>query len=163
EPLDDVDAAGGGHVDLPTQAVASEIALLRTVDSLHPVVVTTSNSSQVSLDQVGASPLGPFIQRMPAVPKPVGHPLPTLHLGDVLGLDLYVVTPSTPLEDASVSERIGWKAQALEYWARRASMLGKELWVTEMQAAPWIDTAGFTQDDLAASAQAYRRGGASVV
>jgi hypothetical protein len=97
------------------------------------------------------------------LPKPVGHPLPTLGLGDVLGLDLYVVTPSTPLTDAGAVERIRWKEEALEYWVRRAGSVGKQLWVTEMQASPWNETTGFTADDLVASAHLYRRGGASVV
>jgi hypothetical protein len=162
EPLDDVDSAGG-RVDLSPQEVASEISLLRSFDAVHPVVVTTYNSSHVNLDRVGASPLGSLFQLVPAVPKPVGHPQPTLGLADVLGLDLYVVTPSTPLGDASVGERIAWKAQALDYWAQRAAAQGKELWVTEMQASPWIDTTGFEPEDLLASARAYRRGGASMV
>src|SRR5439155_24319742 len=137
EPLDNVDAGGGGSVDLPAQEVASEISLLRSFDGVHPIVVTTYNSAHVDLDRVGASPLGTLLGYLPTIPKPAGHPLPTLRLADVLGLDLYVVTPSTPLDDAGVNERIRWKAQALAFWARLATAAGKELWVTEMQAAPW--------------------------
>ena len=62
-----------------------------------------------------------------------------------------------------MNERIRWKAQALAFWARLATAAGKELWVTEMQAAPWADSDGFTPGDLVASAQAYRRAGASLV
>jgi hypothetical protein len=136
---------------------------LRTFDGVHPVVVTTYDSSHVDLDRVGASPLAAVYQYLPLIPKPVGHPMPTLGLGDVLGLDLYVVTPSTPLSDAGVAERIGWKEEALEYWVRQADSVGKQLWVTEMQAAPWYETTGFTINDLLASAYLYRHGGASVV
>lgn len=163
EPLDNVDAGPSGRVDLTSQQVAAEISLLRSFDGVHPIVVTTYDSSHVNLDRVGASPFGDLVQHIPLLPKPVGHPLPTLGLGDVLGLDLYVSTPSTPLTDAGVFERIQWKEAALEYWVRRAAAQGKQLWVTEMQAAPWVATNGFTIADLQASAQAYRRGGASVV
>jgi hypothetical protein len=163
EPLDNVDAGPTGRVDLSSDQVEAEIALLRTFDDVHPVVVTTYDSSHVDLDRMGASPLGAIVQRLPLLAKPVGHPLPTLGLGDVLGLDLYVVTPSTPLTDAGAIERIQWKEEALEYWVRRAGSVGKQLWVTEMQAAPWNDTNGFTVADLVASAHIYRRGGASVV
>ena len=61
------------------------------------------------------------------------------------------------------SRRIDWKAQALRFWSAQAERSGKELWVTEMQAAPWNGTGGFTTDDLRASAAAYRDSGAGVI
>jgi hypothetical protein len=95
--------------------------------------------------------------------NPAGHPLDALELGDALGLDVYVVTPSTPLAEASAEKRIDWKAQSLRFWSAKAGQAGKELWVTEMQAAPWTGTDGFSVADLNASALAYRGSGASVI
>ena len=82
--------------------------------------------------------------------------MPALAAGDVLGLDVYVVTPSTPLNEAPAARRIEWKRQALGYWSSVAAQEGKQLWITEMQGAPWQDTPGFTPADLEVSAQAYR-------
>ena len=86
-----------------------------------------------------------------------------LQLGDVLGLDVYVVTPSTPLSEDSAIERIGWKAETIEYWAHKARASGRSLWLTEMQAGPWANAPGFTTTDLVLSADLYRDRGASLV
>src|SRR6202165_1056879 len=83
-------------------------------------------------------------------------------MGDTLGLDLYVVTASTPLDVVTVSTRIAWKEEALDYWESQAQKHGRALWVTELQASPWIGTTGFRADDLIASALAYRGHGVSV-
>jgi hypothetical protein len=83
-------------------------------------------------------------------------------MGDTLGLDLYVVTDSTPLDTNSASTRIAWKEESLDYWQSQASKNGRALWVTEMQATPWIGTTGFTTSDLLSSALAYRGHGVSV-
>jgi hypothetical protein len=95
-------------------------------------------------------------------PKAVGHPETALRAGDVLGLDAYVVTPTTPLDQASAQQRITWKAGALAYWAQRAAAANKPLWITEMQAAPWLGAPGFTAQDLIQSARVYSRLGASL-
>jgi hypothetical protein len=93
----------------------------------------------------------------------VGHPKPALELGDILGLDVYVATPSTPLDDASVTERIGWKAATLAYWADQGVQSGKEVWVTEMQGSTWNGDPSFGPEDLLESAQQYSGTGVSAV
>ena len=162
EPLDRVRTDWDGQVTIPSSVIASELELLRAIDAGHRVVVTTFNSSTLDLDQRRESPLGQLLNRLP-VPQPTGHPSEALELADALGLDLYVVTASTSLADASAATRIGWKQQALGYWAARAVEAGKELWITEMQGEPWPDMDGFTTDDLQASAVAYKGQGARVV
>ena len=162
EPLDSTNA-DLGDVDLPAAAIRDEVALLRRIDPVHPIVVTTYDSAAVDLDQVRASSYEWLWDRLPFVSQPAGHPLDALSLGDALGLDVYVVTPTTPLAEATPSQRIGWKAEALAYWAERAGRSGKTLWITEMQAAPWRATEGFTTDDLLTSAREYRATGAEVV
>ena len=161
EPLDNarIDQLTNGA--LPAAMIRSEVNLLRSIDLLHEVVVTTFNSSHVTLDIRGASPLGWLYAHLPGA-KPAGHPAQALTMGDTLGLDLYVVTKSTPLDIITASTRIAWKEDTLDYWHEQADSHGRALWITEMQATPWIGTSGFTTDDLIASALAYRGHGVSV-
>ena len=142
--------------------MADEVNLLKSIDPVHRAIVTTYNSASVSLDMQAASTFSWLFNMFPG-PKPVGHPKPALLLGDILGLDVYVATPSTPLEDASVTERIGWKAETLSYWADQALQDGKELWVTEMQGSTWNGDPSFSTEDLVESAQQYSGTGVSVV
>jgi len=161
EPLDNarIDQLTNGTV--PASMIRSEVDLLRSIDLVHEVVVTTFNSSHVTLDIRGASPLAWLYAHLPGA-KPAGHPAQTLTMGDTLGLDLYVVTRSTPLDVVTASTRIAWKEDTLDYWHAQAESHGRALWITEMQATPWIGTIGFTPDDLIASALAYRGHGVSV-
>ncbi|MGH7903738.1 MAG: hypothetical protein ACREPA_06385 [Candidatus Dormibacteraceae bacterium] len=161
EPLDDV-AGPGIDAAVSVSTMASEIRLAKSADPAHPVVVTTYNSAGLNLDQRQLSPLSGLYSILPG-PHAVGHPLPALTLGDVLGLDVYVVTPTTPLSDASARKRIHWKQSTLAFWAEQARLQGKQLWITEMQSSPWVTGAGFTINDLYYSAQEYRAEGASVV
>jgi hypothetical protein len=161
EPLDSTNETLG-DVSLDDATVADEVALLKTIDPVHRAIVTTYNSASVSLDMQAASIFSWFFRLLPG-PKPVGHPKPALLLGDILGLDVYVATPSTPLEDASVTERIGWKAATLSYWADQAFQNGKELWVTEMQGSTWNGDPSFSPEDLLESAQQYSGTGVSAV
>ena len=162
EPLDSTNP-DLGDVGMPKSSVADEVALLRRIDPAHPIVVTTYDSAALDIDRVQGSRFEWLWDRVPFVGHPVGHPRDVLGLGDALGLDVYVVTPTTPLDEAGPLQRIDWKAQALAYWASRAEQSGKSLWITEMQAAPWRETSGFTTDDLLASARVYRGTGAEVV
>lgn len=162
EPLDSTNP-DLGDVDLPESTVRDEVTLLRRIDPVHPIVVTTYDSAALNIDRVQGTAYEWIWDRLPFVGHPVGHPGDALSLGDALGLDVYVVTPSTPLAQASPTQRIDWKAQALTYWANRASDAGKSLWITEMQAAPWRATEGFTPADLLTSARLYRDTGAEVV
>jgi hypothetical protein len=161
EPLDDVESGYPGHVDLGAGVLDSEIALLRALDTRHQVLVTTYNSARLNLDEVGASFIRPLLWYLP-VARPTGHPADALAHGDVLGLDLYVYTAQTPLNQATVAQRIAWKQETLAFWATRAAGEGKELWITEMQAEPWAELTGFGTDDLLLSARAYRGQGAYV-
>ena len=161
EPLDNASVNQLTNGALPASMIRSEIELLRSVDLVHQVVVTTFNSSHVALDVEGSSPLAWLYSHLPGA-KPAGHPAQVLTIGDTLGLDLYVVTESTPLAIISASTRIAWKEEALDYWQIQAQKRGRALWVTELQASPWSGTTGFTTDDLISSALAYRGHGVSV-
>jgi hypothetical protein len=161
EPLDDASINQVTSGALPASMVRSEVELLRSVDLVHEVVVTTFNSSHVTLDVRAASPLAWLYAHLPGA-KPAGHPSQALTVGDTLGLDLYVVTDSTPLATTTASTRIAWKEESLDYWQSQVAKNCRALWVTEMQASPWIGTTGFTVNDLLSSALAYRGHGVSV-
>jgi hypothetical protein len=95
---------------------------------------------------------------------PSGHPKEALQAGDALGLDLYVEGPPVPLGFTSVGLRVAWTQQAVDFWANLAHGMGKDLWLTEMQAEPWADSSGtFTPADLLASAADYRQEPVDVV
>lgn len=164
EPYDNVTSGySADDVSISQSAVASELRLVRRTDPLHPAVVTTYDSANLALDMQATSQLSWLYQMLPGLPKPVGHPATALGSGDVLGLDAYVVTPTTPLDQASVEKRISWKAGALGYWADQAATANKPFWITEMQAAPWLGSPGFQPDDLIQSAYTYSAGvGAAV-
>jgi hypothetical protein len=160
EPLDNARLNELTNGAVPASTLRWEVDLLRSIDLVHEAVVTTFNSSHVSLDARAASPLAWIYARLPGA-KPAGHPAQALTMGDTLGLDLYVVTESTPLDVITPSTRIVWKEETLDYWQAQAQNHGRALWVTEMQASPWFGTAGFTLDDLLSSALAYRGHGVS--
>jgi hypothetical protein len=160
EPLDNVPTDAGYQVDIAGDDLQDEVEKVRSVDSIHPVVITTYNSATLSLDLAAMSPGG---ADPGSAAQPAGHPLEALQLGDVLGLDLYVVTGDTSLADANAHKRTIWKSRALDYWSGQAQALNKPLWITEMQGAPWPGMANFTTADLLFSASAYRRHGASVI
>jgi hypothetical protein len=160
EPLDNASLNQLTTGALPASMIRSEVDLLRSIDLVHEVVVTTFNSSNVALDARAASPLAWVYARLPGA-KPAGHPAQALTMGDTLGLDLYVVTTSTPLDVTTAATRIAWKEDTLDYWQGQAQGHGRALWVTEMQASPWFGTTGFTVDALVSSALAYRGHGVS--
>src|ERR1700693_427988 len=160
EPLDNASLNNLTNGAIPASTIRSEIDLLRSIDLVHEVIVTTFNSSHVTLDARAASPLAWLSAHLPGA-RPAGHPAQALTLGDTLGLDLYVVTESTPLDVVTPSTRIAWKEETLDYWQGQAHSHGRALWVTEMQASPWIGATGFTLDDLLSSALAYRGPGVS--
>jgi hypothetical protein len=162
EPLDDVPTVVAAQVDIPGDVLQDEVETLRGMDPAHPVVITTYNSSTLSLDLKALSPSSsPNANR--SGPQPAGHPLQALQLGDALGMDAYVVTGSTSLADASAHKRTDWKRDALKYWSLQARTLNKPMWITEMQGSPWPGQTDFTPADLLYSAQLYRSTGASVV
>ena len=160
EPLDNASLNQLTNGAIPASTIRSEVDLLRSIDLVHEVVITTFNSSHVSLDARASSPLAWLYAHLPGA-KPAGHPAQALTMGDTLGLDLYVVTDSTPLDVVTPSTRIAWKEETLDYWQSQAQSHGRALWITEMQASPWIGTTGFTLDDLLSSALAYRGHGVS--
>ena len=160
EPLDDATIDGVTKGALSASTVQGEVELLRSIDLVHEVVITTFNSAHPVQDIEGASPIAWLYEHLPGA-KPVGHPSQALTMGDTLGLDLYVVTQSTPLDVISPSTRIAWKEESLDFWQSQAQKTGRALWVTEMQGSPWIGTTGFTTRDLLSSALAYRGHGVS--
>jgi hypothetical protein len=160
EPLDNASTDQVTSGALPASMIRAEVDLLRSIDLVHEVVVTTFNSSHVTLDLRAASPLAWLYTHLPGA-KPAGHPSQALTMGDTLGLDLYVVTQATPLQTISPTTRIAWKEESLDYWQSQASKHGRALWVTELQASPWAGTTGFTVSDLLSSALAYRGHGVS--
>ncbi|TMC48282.1 MAG: hypothetical protein E6J14_12155 [Chloroflexi bacterium] len=163
EPLDDVASGQPVNVAMPVAQVRAEVDSVHLLDPHHPVAVTTYNSAHVDLDAVGSSRFGEVFAHLPG-PQPVGHPLSALEVSDVLGLDVYVITGNTSaLADVPAARRIGWKHDILDYWSQRALAQGKQLWVTELQAAPWPGTDGFTPDDLLLSASQYADSSANLV
>lgn len=151
-----------GNIAVPRELVAQEVDLAHRLDPAHPVVITTFNSATAQLDADADGRLAGLV-RLLSPWKPAGHPRPALQVGDVLGLNAYVVTPNTPLAGISVDQRIAWKRDTLEYWADQARSQRKEVWITEMQAAPWQGVGGFTPNDLLTSAQLYRDSGVTAV
>ena len=160
EPLDDASIDGVTKGALSESTVRGEVNMLRAIDLVHEVVVTTFNSAHPMLDVEGASPIAWLYQHLPGA-KPVGHPSQALTVGDTLGLDLYVVTQSTPLTTVTANTRIAWKEESLDLWQTQARNTGRSLWVSEMHGSPCIGTTGFTTRDLIASALAYRGHGVS--
>jgi hypothetical protein len=161
EPLDNTTINQVTNGAVPASRLRAEVDLLRSIDLAHQVVVTTFNSSHVTLDVRAASPVAWLYAHLPGA-QAAGHPSQVLTMGDTLGLDLYVVTKSTPLDVNSAPTRIAWKEESLDYWQGQAKKNGRALWVTELQASPWSGTTGFTIDDLVSSALAYRGHGVSV-
>lgn len=159
EPLDSTNP-DLGNIAVPQHMVAQEVELAHRLDPVHPVVITTFNSATAALDRQANDRLGWFLQ-LASPWKPAGHPRPALELGDVLGLNAYVVTPNTPLARVSVDQRIAWKRDSLQYWVGQARSRRKEVWITEMQASPWKGVEGFTPRDLETSAELYRDSGVS--
>jgi hypothetical protein len=148
----------GGDQISPEQ-MAWEVGEAHRLDPAHRVVTTTFDGWNVLVDwlQLTAPALA-------TVRGYSGHPASTLAAGDALGLDIYLDGPSTPLKFSSVALRTSLKADAISYWAGLAKAQNKEVWLTEMQAQPWTDSAGtFTTQDLLNSAATYRHEPVSVV
>lgn len=160
EALDDVVTTAADQTDIPQDALKAELAALHRVDPVHSGVVTTYNSATLDLDLLA---LSPEFDANGLRAEPAGHPFESLQVADVLGIDAYVVTGSTSLADADARKRVDWKEDALKYWSGQARAQHKELWLTEMQAAPWLGHSDFTTDDFIYSAVSYRRVGASAV
>jgi hypothetical protein len=161
EPLDPIAPTGGvTNGSLSGSLVRSEVEMLRSVDLVHEVIITTFNSAHPILDVESASPIAWLYEHLPGA-KPTGHPAQALTVGDTLGLDLYVVTETTPLGVISASTRIAWKEESLDFWQTQAEKTGRGLWITEMQASPWGATTGFQPNSLIESALAYRGHGVS--
>src|SRR5258708_19077811 len=106
EPLDKVPTVACSDVSISGDVLQDELELLRSIAS-RPAVITSYTSATLSLDMFCLSPSTP--SHPPGAPLPAGHPLEALQTGDILGLDLYVVTGNTSLSDARATQRIGWK------------------------------------------------------
>lgn len=163
EPLDNIQNRGTGAISLSVSEVRSDLNVLRRFDRARPAVVTTFNSTSLDLDKAGSSVLAPVLTRLGG-PQPAGNPKQALGLGDVLGLDVYVVTPPfTSMGSSEVQRRLDLKAPTLDYWGAMAADSAKQLWLTEVQAAPWQTVDGFDPPALLRSAAMYRGHGYSVL
>lgn len=162
EPLDDSVPAIEGDTSRTAADISAEVADVRAIDPGHPVMTTTFTSSVLDLDQEEIAQADQAIPPPPG-PQPGGHPEETLALGNTLGLDLYVVYAGVDLSDADAPTRIIWKRNSLGFWVQRAAQRNKNVWIAEMQAAPWQHVGGFSTDDLVMSAEQYRGQGASAV
>ncbi|HEY1420220.1 MAG TPA: hypothetical protein VGG90_05870 [Candidatus Dormibacteraeota bacterium] len=161
EPFDYVGNVITGDDQIKVAQLNWEIAEARTLDHVHKIVITTFDGWNVAVDMLQLY-AKPALQLLGGYPS--GHPGEALAAGDALGLDLYLDGPSTPLKFTSTDLRAEWKEQAVTFWTGQAQSMGKEVWLTEMQAQPWADIAGkFKTSDLVASAVDYRQEGLQVV
>ena len=171
EPFDNVVSGAPGAVRVPAATLGGEVAQARRQDPAHPVVVSSYNSATLDLDEMALSPFARLFADTP-LPHATGHPEDALNAGDVLGLDVYVSTPSTKPQNAegndgsvnlTVAKRARWKRDVLDYWGERAGARGKQMWIMEMQGGSWPGDTSFKPHDLAASAGEYSDGAASVI
>jgi hypothetical protein len=162
EPLDNSVPTSEGVTSRSVAEIAAEVAEVRSMDPGHPVMTTTFTSSVLDLDQEEIAQADYEITPPPG-PQPGGHPEESLALGNTLGVDLYVVYAGVALTDADAATRIIWKRNSLGFWVQRAAQRNKNVWIAEMQAAPWQHVDGFTTDDLLMSAHEYRGQGESAV
>lgn len=161
EPFDYVVNASTGADQIDAAQLAWEIGEVHRLDPNHKAMTTTFDAWNVALDALQLYSK-PAMQLVGAYPS--GHPEETLEAGDALGLDMYIDGPSTPMRFTSTALRTTWKQQSLAFWSGRARSMGKEVWVSEMQAQPWRDLAGkFNEDDLISSATGYRQEHVQVV
>ncbi|MDQ6747599.1 MAG: endo-1,4-beta-xylanase, partial [Candidatus Dormibacteraeota bacterium] len=163
EPLDSSLSADVGDNSIPQTVLTTELQRLRQLDPRHRVLVTTYNSSTLDLDEAEVRRADIGVQPPEGPVQPGGHPEESLQLGDVLGLDLYVVYWGVDLTAVPVKQRIGWKRNTLPYWVSRARKRGEGLWIAEMQAGPWRGVSGFNPDDLVDSAAQYSRQGVDTI
>jgi hypothetical protein len=162
EPLDNSVPASEGDTMRNVADISAEVSEVRSLDPGHPVMTTTFTSSALELDQEEIAQAD-YDVTPPAGPQPGGHPEEALGLGNTLGLDLYVVYAGVDLNDADAATRIIWKRNSLGFWVQRAAQRNKNVWIAEMQAAPWQNVDGFTTDELVMSAREYRDQGESTV
>jgi hypothetical protein len=154
EPLDYVGNVSTGDDEINVAQLSWEIAEAHQLDPGREVVLTSFDGWNVTVDmlQLYAAPLLWALHGYPG-----GHPGEMLAAGDALGLDLYVDGPSTPLRITNPDLRTAWKQQAVDFWAAQAKAQGKHLWLSEMQAQPWMNSTSFTPANLVASAVDYRQ------
>lgn len=161
EPLDYVGNTFTGDDQIKVAQLDWEIAEVHRLDPAHKAVTTTFDgwNSAIDMMQVYTPDLLYVLGGWPS-----GHPEDALEAGDALGLDLYLDGPSTPLRFTSPDLRAEWKQQAIEFWSARAHAMGKDVWLAEMQAQPWLTSPGqFGTSDLIASAVDYRQENLQVV
>jgi hypothetical protein len=161
EPFDYVVNQTTGDDQISLEQMQWEIAEVHMLDPDHAEVTTSFDAWSPLVDwlQLNAPALLAQLHGYPS-----GHPGPILAVGDVLGLDAYVDSPSTPLRFTSIALRTSWKAEDIGFWAGIARAQNKQVWLTEMQAAPWSASPGaFSTADLVAGAATYRRESPSVV
>ncbi len=155
EPLDYVGNAFTGDDQIKVAQLSWEIGEVHRLDPGHKALTTTFDGWNVAVDMLQLY-AKPALQLLGGYPS--GHPEEALEAGDALGLDMYLDGPSTPLRFTTTDLRAAWKEESLDFWIARAGSMGKDVWVSEMQAQPWADLSGnFNEDDLLASAAGYRQ------
>jgi hypothetical protein len=159
EPLDEVTNIATGADQISQDQLDWEVAEVHRLDPVHQVVVTTYDGLNLYIDMVEL-----YAPQELLGETYNGHPQAVLDTADSLGLDLYVDGPNVPYRHlTTMYVREQWKQQALHFWAGRASKQGKSLWLSEMQAQPWLDADTFKPKDLLASAVDYRQENLEVV
>jgi hypothetical protein len=127
EPLD---PAGPRHWTVGKDVLDQEIALVRTLDTLHrPVVVTAF---------VSTNP----VRQFPAFEQsPTERLRPIIDQADIVGMDLYPVRGAAVL---GTDLFVRWPAFIWQHQLRTIEdtvrSAGKQVWITELQAEPWLVT-----------------------
>ena len=151
EPLDYVVNVSTGADQITPAQLAWEVDEVHRLDPNHQAVITTYDGINVTIDMLQL-----WVPHL--VGSTNGHPEDALQAGDALGLDIYVDGPNVPYRHLTTMElREQWKEQAVSFWADRASMQGKGVWLAEMQAQPWNDSGTFSPQDMIESAIDYRQ------
>jgi hypothetical protein len=124
EPLD---PSGPRQWTIDAGFLAEEIGLVRTLDHSHPIVASTF----VDTSPVGVLP--PWRSQLESRARTL------LTMADVLGLDVY---PVRPVDTRSFKLAFKWPVWVWEGRVRGLQRLaqaaGKQTWISEAQAEPWL-------------------------
>jgi hypothetical protein len=124
EPLD---PSGPHQWSIDGSFLAEEVGLVRSLDSTRPIVIN---------EFVDTSPLGllpPWRTDLETRTRQI------LRLADILGLDVYPIRPVvTPRVQLTLKWPVWvWESRVLNL-QRLAQEAGKQTWISEAQAEPWL-------------------------